>query len=181
MKVESNNSNLCYIGVGSNLGNKLENINKSIELLKENTKIEFCKISPIYQTKAVDMENAPDFYNCVFEIKTSETPDCLLSICKNIELKMGRDTTLVMQPRIIDLDILTYGNLTIKTENLIIPHLYMHERLFVLAPLKDLSPDLIHPVLKVEISTLFKNFPLTNKIRQLNYFYENVDSFRYYE
>lgn len=181
MTIESNNAPLCYVGVGSNLGNKLENIKKALEFLKDNSKIEFYRMSPIYQAKAVDMDNAPDFYNCVFEIKTNETPESLLSICKDIERKMGRDISLVMKSRIIDLDILTYGNLTIKTPKLIIPHLRMHERLFVIAPLNDLSPELIHPVFKSRISELYEKLSRLNDVQRLTHSFEVLDPIKNYE
>ncbi len=99
------------------------------------------------------------FLNCVVEIETEIEPKQLLSSFKSIERKLGRAKNVKNGPRIIDIDILFYGNNIVKTKNLVIPHPLLHERLFVLQPMIDLNPDFIHPVLKKSIQELYKNHP----------------------
>jgi len=152
--VENSDFPLCYLGVGSNLGDRLENIKASRRYLEESQGIRFRRNSSLYKTAPVGIDGAPDFYNCVFEIETSLTPFKLLALCKEVERRMGRDTGLYMRSRKLDLDILIYGDLTLKTQELIIPHSRMHERLFVIAPLNDLTPDLVHPTINKRVSDL---------------------------
>jgi len=157
----------CYIGVGSNLGDRFENINSSKNLLERTPEIRFYRNSSIYETEPSQIENVPDFYNCVFEIDTSLEAEELLKALKDIEKKMGRNLNAVMESRIIDLDILTYDSLTIKTRDLIIPHSRMHERLFVVAPLNELVPDFIHPVFNLKISSLMEELQGSSRLERL--------------
>ncbi len=135
-----------HIGIGSNLGNKASNIKKSIKLLE--TKSRLKKISPFYETEPVGYGNQEWFINCVVKIETDLAPFELLEFLKSIEKTLKRKKTVRFGPRTIDLDILFYDDKIINKKNLIIPHPRMHERLFVLQPLSDLSPKLTHPKLK---------------------------------
>lgn len=141
-----------YLGIGSNLGNKIENIRESIRYLRKISKI--VKISPVYKTEPVGYKNQDWFLNCVVEIETKLPPLKLLSFLKTIEKKLKRKRTIRHGPRTIDIDILLYGNDIIKTKNLIVPHARMHRRLFVLEPLSKLNPKTIHPKLKKSINEL---------------------------
>ncbi|KAF7683251.1 Folic acid synthesis protein fol1 [Astathelohania contejeani] len=141
------NKNICYIMLGSNLGNRIENIHLSLKYLKEYKFIKIINSSFLYNTKYVgDYEDAPDVLNCMVKIRTELDPHELLKILKSIEKRMGRVKYKSNDNRIIDLDIIYYNNEIIKTEDLIIPHPRMHQREFVLRPLCDIDPYFIHPI-----------------------------------
>ena len=145
----------AYIGLGSNLGDKEDNIKKAIDLMKEKCKI--LEVSSLYKTEPVGYKNQDWFLNCTVEIKINFLPHELLIFLKSIEKKLGRVKTIKNGPRTIDLDILFYGNEVIKTNNLTIPHPRLHERLFVLEPLKEICPELVHPILKKNINELISD------------------------
>lgn len=128
-----------YIGVGSNLGDKRENIFKALEMLNQASEIEINKCSSIYKTKPFGHIRQPDFFNAAWEVETALQPEILLAVLKNIERKIGRKKTFRWGPRVIDLDILTYGNKKIKTKNLTVPHPEMQHRDFVLQPLREIK------------------------------------------
>jgi len=144
----------AYLGIGSNIGNRKKNIRKSINLIKNKCKI--IKISSIYKTEPIGYKNQNWFINCVIKIETKLTPEELLIFLKNTELKLKRIKKIKNGPRTIDLDILFYKNSIINKYNLIIPHPRAHERLFVLTPLKEISPKLIHPILRKNITNIIK-------------------------
>jgi len=144
---------IAYIGIGSNLGNREENCEKAMALLiKEG--MEVTKRSSFYETEPWGLKDQPEFINMALEIKTKNTPLELLNILKKIETTLGRMKDKRWGPRIIDLDILLYDNLLIKTENIEIPHPGIKDRGFVLKPLSEIAPDKIHPVLKKSIKEL---------------------------
>jgi dihydroneopterin aldolase/2-amino-4-hydroxy-6-hydroxymethyldihydropteridine diphosphokinase len=138
----------AYIGIGSNMGDREENINKAIEKIQEINGDGFIKISKMYETKPVGYTQQDDFLNCVLELNTLITPLELMEELLNIEKKLKRERTLRWGPRTIDLDILLYDDEILSSEKLVVPHLRMQERLFVLAPLCDLAPYKLHPILK---------------------------------
>ena len=141
-----------FIGLGSNLGNKEGNIKKAIDLMKEKCKI--LKVSSLYETEPVGYKNQDWFLNCALKAKTNLNPKALLKFLKSIENKMLRVKTIKNGPRTIDLDILFYDDKIINENDLIVPHPRMHERLFVLEPLKEICPDIVHPKLKKSITYL---------------------------
>jgi len=141
-----------FIGIGSNIGNKEENIRKAIGLIKEKCKI--LRISSLYETEPIGFKKQDWFLNCAIEIETEFEPLELLNFLQSIEKKMGRVKTIKNGPRIIDLDILFYDNKIINEKGLAVPHPRLHERLFVLEPLKEICSDFVHPVLKKSISEL---------------------------
>ena len=143
----------AYIGIGSNLGNKAENIRKAINLIEEKCKI--LKASPLFETEPMYYKNQDRFLNCATKIETELKPQELLAFLLSVEKKFGRVRTIKNGPRTVDLDILFYGGEIIKSNNLIIPHPRLHERLFVLEPLKEICPDFVHPVLRKSISELY--------------------------
>ena len=105
----------------------------------------------------------PDFLNAVVGLETVMSPHELLKVCNQIEQKLKRKRIIHWGPRTIDLDILLYGDLILKDEVLVIPHPRMHEREFVLKPLGEIAPDMIHPVLKLKISELYAEYQKTMK------------------
>lgn len=138
---------LIYIGAGSNLGNRQENIQKARSFLNQKS-MRVLRVSPLYETEALCRpgQTMPAFLNGVFEVETNLDPEELLSRLEQIEKSMGRIKKGDWQPRSIDLDILLYGDQVIFTDRLKIPHPGMDKRWFVLKPLSDLAPDLVHPV-----------------------------------
>ena len=135
---------IAYIGIGSNLGSREENCERAIKLLIENG-ITIVKRSSMIETEPWGVKEQPDFINMAVEIETALKPDSLLHLLKNIEIEAGRLPTSHWGPRIIDLDILLYDDLIIKTSELEIPHPHISEREFVLKPLAEIAPEKVHP------------------------------------
>ncbi|QZY54816.1 2-amino-4-hydroxy-6-hydroxymethyldihydropteridine diphosphokinase [Crassaminicella profunda] len=142
--------NKAYLGIGSNMGNKKENIQKSIELLKKHADIEVSQISSFYETAPVGYTHQDWFLNIVVEIATNLDPYALLSYCQDIEKTLKRKRIIRWGPRTIDVDILLYENFTSTDEKLIIPHPRMHERAFVMIPLYEINKDLILNHIKIK-------------------------------
>jgi len=136
---------VVYLGLGANTGNRHQNLKRALALLSG--KIEVGKVSSIYETEPVGNINQPRFLNMVCQARTSLTPEELLTLAKDIEKKMGRlPAAERWGPRPIDIDILFYGDRVIETPELVIPHPRLTERAFVLVPLAEIAPDLVHPV-----------------------------------
>ncbi len=129
---------IVYIGIGSNLGNRQENINTALSLV-EKSGIRINKISSVIETEPVGGPAQGKFLNAAIEIETALPPHELLNQLKSIEKSLGRKKTVLNGPRTIDLDILLYDNIKINTSELIIPHPRMLERDFVLRPLKEIN------------------------------------------
>ena len=145
---------VAYIGFGSNIGDRLAHIQNAIHALSKTEGITLQKISSVYKTDPVGYEAQAEFLNGVAAIQTSLSPLSLLHILKDIETEVGRQHRIRWGPREIDLDILIYGDLCLQTEKLIIPHPEMHLRGFVLVPLAEIAPDLVHPIFQESIQTL---------------------------
>ena len=153
-----------YIGLGTNLGDREANLRLAKQLLAPRVKVE--QESSIYITPPWGYEDQPEFLNQVLKVKTCLSPRKLLKALKAIEKQMGREKTIRYGPRLIDLDILFFGQRIIQKENLCIPHPRLHERAFVLVPLCEIAPDFIHPVLKEPVHTLLSQVD-TEGVRQL--------------
>ncbi len=132
-----------YLGLGSNLGAREENLEKALEFLSQRLRVG--KLSSIYDTEPVGNANQPRFLNMACQVFTRLAPEALLALAKGIESKIGR-IGKSNDPRPIDIDILLYGDKVIETPQLVIPHPRMTERAFVLVPLAEIAPDLVHPV-----------------------------------
>ena len=143
-----------YLGLGSNLGERRKNIEASLDLLMENPSIRVKKISSLIETEPEGVKKQPFFLNGVVEIETDLSPFLLLKFLKSIEKALGRKSARRWGPRIIDLDILLYSDLIIDDDNLKIPHPLLTERDFVLAPLKEIAPEAIHPILGKKIQEI---------------------------
>ena len=145
-----------YLGLGSNLGNRLENISNGISMLSEQSHIVVKDCSSIYETEPWGYSNQPDFLNCVIRVRTSHEPIRLLSLVQSIETLAGRQPSFRNGPRSLDIDILFYGDQVISLESpdLQIPHPRILERAFVLVPLLEIAPSLIHPTVGIEIQNL---------------------------
>jgi 2-amino-4-hydroxy-6-hydroxymethyldihydropteridine diphosphokinase len=130
---------IAAIGIGSNLDNPAENCKKAIELLGDLGKVR--AVSKLYATKPWGILDQPDFCNAAALVDTALGPRDLLKGLQQIETKIGRTATIKWGPRVIDLDILTYGDLQMDESDLKIPHPFMNERAFVLIPLADVLPE----------------------------------------
>ncbi|MBI3032887.1 dihydropteroate synthase [Candidatus Woesearchaeota archaeon] len=144
--IKNNKKNIIFLGLGTNLGNKKENLARALELLKEKLIIE--KISSIYESKPYGFGKQDNFYNQVIKGTTTLSPYELLYFVKCIEEIMGRKVTFKHGPRIIDIDILLYNDEIITIDDLIIPHPQLEKRDFVLIPLLEIEPTLISVVTK---------------------------------
>ncbi|KRT65852.1 MAG: 2-amino-4-hydroxy-6-hydroxymethyldihydropteridine pyrophosphokinase [Candidatus Dadabacteria bacterium CSP1-2] len=153
---------IAFIGIGSNLGNRIENCVEGVEEISTFSKI--IVVSSFYETEPVDKEDQPDFINCVAKLETSLSPFDLLTFLQSVENTIGREHMEKWGPRIIDLDIIFYDELVIETDELIIPHPRAHLRRFVLEPLSEIAPDIIHPVLKISVSKLLDELKCTKRV-----------------
>ena len=150
----------AYIGLGSNLGDRAGNLLFAIQRLTE-AGVEVTRLSRIYETEPVETFAQPAFLNMIAELSGAALPDPpqLMARLLEIEQSMGRTrkaTQPAKPPRTIDLDLLLYGQEICETEPLVLPHPRLHQRRFVLVPLAELVPDLVHPRLHVNIADLLK-------------------------
>ena len=146
-----------YLGIGSNLGNKITNIEKAKSFLLENN-INFVSISSYYETQSWPNPRNPKFINIVLKINTLLKPIELLNLCKTIEAKLGRKKSPKNSPRECDIDIIDYNGLILKNK-LILPHKMMHKRNFVLMPLFEIEKEWVHPIIKANIKKLILSLP----------------------
>lgn len=147
---------IVYLSLGSNIGDRIGYIQQAASLLGADDKITIIRTSAFYETEPWNMNSKTWFVNAIAEIKTTYTPEELLTVCKKTELQLGRKigNTTNYQDRTIDIDILFYNKEIIKEDNLEIPHKYVHLRAFNLVPMLELNPDFVHPVFNKTITDL---------------------------
>lgn len=155
----------CYLGLGSNMGDLKKNLKHAIVLIKNIEGVSLVKVAPFYLTKAWGKTDQQNFLNSAIAIDVLLEPKILLKALQNIEMQMGRKRTEKWGPRIIDIDILLYADFVVKQPQLTIPHPYLAERDFVLAPLYDLNEDLDVPNVGNIKSFFNKNCDVSNIIR----------------
>ncbi len=153
----------AYLGFGSNLGDREENIRRAVERLSESV----CGIqtSSIYETEPWGYLDQPKFLNMVCRCLTRLEPEELLSVCKELETLAGREPSFKYGPRVLDVDILAYGDEVVRTGSLAIPHSALHERAFVLAPLAEIAPQWQHPILNKTAAELLEQVNGTEGVR----------------
>lgn len=159
---------MIYIGLGSNLPSKagapLNTVKAALKLMPQ-FGIKVVKVSPWYESAPVPASDQPWFINGVAEIETDHSPEKLLDNLFAIEREFGRQRGELNAARPLDLDLLDYKGMVLK-EGLILPHPRLHERAFVLYPLRDIAPDWVHPVLGLGIQALFAQFGGSERIRK---------------
>jgi 2-amino-4-hydroxy-6-hydroxymethyldihydropteridine diphosphokinase len=138
-----------YLALGSNLGDRLANLKQAIDSLTPQMEVK--AKSSVYETPPWGYEDQPKFLNQVVKAKTYLDPEPLLKHLKRLEVALGRQASFPNGPRLIDMDILFYDELILNTSSLVIPHPRLQERGFVLLPLMELSPDLVHPLIKKSV------------------------------
>jgi len=148
---------IAYISAGSNMGDRLQNCRKGIEALTESGNSRILAQSCIYKTEPVDYEDQDWFINMMVKLETAHDPFQLLDHIEHIQRAAGRiQDPIRFGPRILDLDIILYDDCIIDSDRLVVPHPRMHKRRFVLKPICDIDPAIIHPVLKQEMQFLLK-------------------------
>ena len=141
-----------YLGLGSNLGRRENNLRRAIGLLRRYVRP--LRASSVYETAPWGLSQQPDYLNCILEVTATLSPHQVLSSVKSLEREMGRQPGVRYGPRLIDVDILFYGGETLEYPDLQIPHPRLHQRAFVLVPLADLAPELSHPTLALTVAQL---------------------------
>ena len=149
-----------YVGIGSNLGDKKANCLKALDMMDQLRDTRVKDVSPFYRTEPVGVKEQQNWYlNAVALLGTMLEPARLMAELMVIEKQLGRERKKRWDSRTIDLDVLLYGDMVINDVDLQIPHPRLHIRRFVLVPLADLAPDLVHPVLKESIRDLLAKCP----------------------
>jgi 2-amino-4-hydroxy-6-hydroxymethyldihydropteridine diphosphokinase len=143
-----------YLALGTNLGDRMENLRRAIAALPPTVRV--TALSSVYETPPWGYTDQPAFLNMALAGETESEPLALISFLKKLETDLGREKTFRNGPRLIDMDILFYDNLVFDQSDLVIPHPRLHERAFVLVPLNDIAPELVHPVLNRTVRDLLK-------------------------
>lgn len=147
----------AFIALGSNLGDRAGNLRLAVEALRGTEGVEVTAVSGVFDNPAVGGPgDSPRFLNAAAELQTSLSPQALLSRLLEIEHQMGRVRSLRNEPRIIDLDLLLYGDQVIRGQELDLPHPRMQDREFVLRPMVEIAPELRHPILKLTMRELLE-------------------------
>ncbi|MHB0912563.1 MAG: 2-amino-4-hydroxy-6-hydroxymethyldihydropteridine diphosphokinase [Armatimonadota bacterium] len=134
-----------FLGLGSNLGDRAENIREAVDRLGALPGVRVVRVSSLYETAPVGLTDQPDFINAAVEVETDLPPCRLLDAILEIERSMGRVRDVRWGPRVVDIDILIYDEVECATPELTLPHPRMMERAFVMAPLAEIAPELVLP------------------------------------
>ena len=147
----------AYLGLGSNLGDRREHLRRAIDRLDEQCVVR--RISSLYETEPIACPGPEKFLNAAAHIETALSPLDLLAFLRGIETDQGRVRRVKNDPRTLDLDILFCSGAIINEDDLVVPHPRLHERGFVLIPLAEIAPDVVHPVLSAKVSELARQLP----------------------
>ena len=157
-----------FIGLGSNVGRRRKRIEGAIALLRALPGVKVIKQAAWYETEPVGMEDQRWFINTVVEVETELTPQELLRHCKGIEREVGRRERGRFGPREVDLDLLLHGDLVLEEDGLVLPHPELHRRRFVLEPLCELAPELVHPRLGRSLRGLLADLDERKRVIRLD-------------
>jgi 2-amino-4-hydroxy-6-hydroxymethyldihydropteridine diphosphokinase len=153
--------NHIYLSLGTNMGDRSANLQQALQALSRH--ITITAVSKVYETEPWGVTDQPAFLNMCIAGKTALAPYELLDFCKAVEVEVGRQPTYKWGPRVIDIDILFYDDLIIKDDNLSIPHPFIDERTFVLAPLADIAPDYQHPKTHASVAQMLADVSSLNE------------------
>lgn len=159
-----------YIGFGSNVGDRVDFCDRAVTLLSLLPHSQVTGVSLLYETEPVDDGAAPGpgwFLNGVVQLETDVTPNSLLAVIREIERSLGRDQDNRSGPRTMDLDLLLYGERVITDSDLVVPHPRLHQRRFVLMPLSELDPLLVHPVRRRSVNQMLAEVDDPSEVRLL--------------
>lgn len=159
---------IVYAGLGSNRGNKSDNIKKALDMLNMADNASVLAVSSLYETEPEGYEDQDWFLNAAAKLKTTLSPVDLLKLFKEIEQAIGRHKSVRWGPREIDLDLLLYDELSFESPDLVIPHPRMHQRAFVLAPLAEIAKDVLHPVLDKTIGILLAELQTAKSVKRID-------------
>ena len=157
---------IAYLSLGSNLGDRAENLRTAIKRLEELGEVR--AVSSFYETEPVEVAAQPWFLNCAVALDTQKMPRQLLAAVLDIEQKMGRRRLQDKGPRTIDIDILLFGASVVDTKGLTIPHPALHLRRFVLEPMVEIAPEVRHPVFKRTMRELRDALPAGQAVRKIS-------------
>lgn len=155
---------LVYLSLGSNVGDRQKNLREAMHRLEALGRV--AEVSSFYETEPVEVTEQPWFINCAVGLETSQSPSALMRGVLEIERKMGRQRVRKKGPRIIDIDILLFGDEIVNTQDLTIPHPAMAERRFVLEPLAEIAAQARHPALQKTIAELLHDLPAGQAVRK---------------
>jgi len=158
-------SNVVYLSMGSNLGDREEQLRRAISRLAAHGRV--LSVSSFYESEPVEVSDQPWFVNCAVAFETSEPAEQLMSAMLGIERQMGRERIQKKGPRTVDIDVLLYGDLVVNTVELRVPHPAMAQRRFVLEPLAEIAADVRHPVAKKTVRELLEELPAGQSVRRL--------------
>jgi 2-amino-4-hydroxy-6-hydroxymethyldihydropteridine diphosphokinase len=158
-------AHLVYLSLGSNVGDREAQLQEARAKLAAVGRV--VAESSFYETEPVEFTQQPWFLNCVLALETSKTPQELIAAVLRIEVEMGRRRMQKKGPRTIDIDILLFDDTIVDSKELTIPHPAMHQRRFVLEPLAEIAPELLHPVLKKTIGELLDSLPPGQVVKRL--------------
>ncbi len=147
-------THIVYLALGTNLGERLDNLHAALNAFAPQIRV--TEQSRVYETEPWGYADQPAFLNLVIRAETLLSPQALLGVLKELEATLGRTPSFRNGPRLIDLDILFYDDIILDTPGLVIPHPRLHERTFVLVPLLDVAPDLMHPILRRTMSQIMQ-------------------------
>ena len=169
-KINNNhiNTRTAYVGLGSNLGNREENSQAALSRLAKVPTIQVTHVSSLYETAPVGVTEQPEFLNAVAALETSLPATELLGLFLHLENQLGRVRTFRWGPRVIDLDLLLYGDMQIALPSLTVPHPRLRERGFVLVPLAEIAPDLALPGDEKTVKEMANYFSSNGNIRRLS-------------
>ena len=156
---------IAHLSLGSNLGDRLTHLQEALKRLTRQGHV-LRQCSSVYETDPLETPDQPEFLNLAIEIDSTLPPADILQDCLRIETEMGRVRTSRFGPRPIDIDLLLVGDTTVQSEELTLPHPRMHLRRFVLVPLCEIAPEVLHPVMGVTVRELLSSTPDGSRVEK---------------